>query len=83
MTTTTETKTTRFQPGRTYMMRSPCDYGCIWTVTVASRTDKTLTTVDGKRLGIRIHDGVEHVFPQGRYSMAPRLRADRLATEAR
>lgn len=64
---------TTFQPGKTYTTRSVCDHDCIISVTVASRTDKTIKTADGKSLRIFVpeYDGIERVRPWGRYSMAP------------
>ena len=74
--------TTKFQPGKTYACRSVCDHNCVWTVTVASRTAKTIKTTDGKTLRINAEltaaNGAETVFPRGRYSMAPILTADKV-----
>jgi len=68
---------TQFQVGKTYYTRSLCDHECIYRITVQGRTAKTLTTSEGKRLGIRIWNDVETVMPMGRYSMAPQIGADR------
>ena len=65
-----------FTPGTTYSTRSICDHNCIFSLTVAKRTAKTITTTDGKRLGITIYDGSEGVYPSGRYSMAAFIRAE-------
>lgn len=67
----------KFEVGKTYYCRSACNYDSIFRITVASRTEKTLTTSEGKRLGIRIRDGVESVSPEGRYSMSPTIYANR------
>lgn len=67
-------KQAQFQVGATYATRSVCDHDCIFSITVARRTAKTITTTEGKRLGIRpLSYGVAHesVMPYGRYSMAP------------
>lgn len=64
----------QFQVGATYATRSICNHDCIFSITVAHRTAKTITTTEGKRLGIRpLSYGVPHesVMPHGRYSMAP------------
>lgn len=64
-----------FQAGKTYTARSVCDYNCIFSVEVVSRTAKTLKTADGKTLRIGVYEGVEFVKPEGSYSMAPIVRA--------
>ena len=61
----------QFQPGKTYSTRSICDHDCIISITVESRTAKTIKTTAGKSLRIASYDGVEMVRPWGRYSMAP------------
>ncbi len=64
-----------FEPGKTYSTRSACDYNCIFSITVKSRTAKTLTTTKGQLLRISQFDGEETVKPQGSYSMAPIIHA--------
>jgi hypothetical protein len=64
-----------FEPGKTYSTRSICDYDCIFSITVASRTAKTLKTTKGQTLRIGQFDGEETVKPQGSYSMAPIIHA--------
>lgn len=73
----------KFEVGPTYEMRSVCDHNCVWLGTVLKRTDKFVTMyipghgdVRGK---VTVHDGVETLLPLGRYSMAPMMRADKLA----
>jgi len=66
----------QFQVNHTYSTRSVCDHDCIIRVTVTSRTEKTIKTADGKTLRVFVYDGVEHVRPWGRYSMAPIVGAD-------
>ncbi len=64
---------TTFKTGKTYYTRSICDHNCIFNVTVAKRTAKTITTSEGKRLKIHTYNDViraEHVKPHGSYSMA-------------
>ncbi len=74
---TTEIKT--FKTGKTYSTRSICDHECIFSVTIAKRTKATVTTTDGKRFGIAKNEtkwnNAETIFPHGRYSMAPAIRA--------
>lgn len=74
----------RFETGKTYTMRSVCDYDCIWTYTVIKRTACTVTLKDEhgdiktcriSKLGIEIF-GEESCNPLGNYSMAPTLRAN-------
>jgi hypothetical protein len=68
----------KFETGKTYETKSPCDHNCIISVIINSRTAKTVkTTVNGKEKNFRIgeYDGAEFIKPWGSYSMAPILRA--------
>ena len=67
-----------FEVGTTYSTRSICDYDCIISVTIASRTKCFVTTTDGKRfkVGTTYSTGSESVMPWGSYSMAPMITAD-------
>lgn len=71
---------TNFKIGKTYYCNSPCDWDCIWKFTVTARTAKQVTIADehGKAKRTKIYyeasDG-EYIYPLGRYSMAPILRA--------
>jgi hypothetical protein len=73
---------TQFEVGKTYSCRSLCDYECIWSFTVISRTGKTIVVLEDSKAeakSLRInaklseYNGAETVFPLGRYSMAPTL----------
>lgn len=73
---------TRFETGRTYVVRSVTDHTCQWRFTVSARTAHTVTIVqDGgpspRTRRVRVVAGVEQTNPFGRYSFAPILRADR------
>lgn len=75
-----------FEIGKRYMMRSICDYDCIWVYSVTARTKSTVTLSDenGKVTRCRISKwseqfGCEMVMPLGSYSMAPTLSADKVA----
>ena len=72
----------KFETGKTYSMRSIGDHNCIWTYTVTGRTAQTITITDGNetkkcRINKKVSEwsDTETVFPLGRYSMAPMLRA--------
>jgi hypothetical protein len=65
----------QFQTGKTYSTRSICDNNCVFSITVANRTAKTIKTTSGKTLRIGLYDGAEFVKPTGSYSMAPIIRA--------
>ena len=71
----------KFEVGKTYYAHSACNYDCVFTYTVISRTAQTATLEDsfGKRSRRKIHnDGAaEWILPQGSYSMAPTISADR------
>lgn len=82
--------TTKFETGKTYWTRSPCDHNCIIKMRVARRTAKTIFTCPAQssllvKPQLRVQywdngsgDQVEHVMPWGRSSMAPVLSADRV-----
>lgn len=74
----------KFEIGKTYEMRSPCNHDCTWSYTVTARTACTITLKDNdtnKTRKCRVSklysemDGREVVLPLGNYSMAPMLRA--------
>lgn len=72
----------KFEIGETYRMTSACDHNCEWVYTVIARTAATITITDGKvtkkcRINKQVSEwaGAESVYPEGRYSMAPILRA--------
>ena len=76
---------TRFEVGKEYSVRSACDHECVWVFRVIDRTAKTVTLVgvnnrEGgvKRINQQASEwaGCETVYPLGRYSMAPVLRAE-------
>lgn len=69
----------KFETGKTYKTRSVCDSDCVIEITIAKRTAKTIITTEGKRLRVAVWEGVESVKPWGSYSMAPIVRADRVA----
>lgn len=63
----------QFEVGQTYTCRSLLDHDVIIAVTVAKRTPKTITTVDGASYRIALFEGVEFVKPNGAHSMAPTI----------
>lgn len=73
----------KFETGTTYYCRSICDYNCIWKFTVTARTAKTVTITQtdgygkGKAKKAKVYEASdgEYIYPLGRYSMAPILRA--------
>lgn len=72
----------KFEIGKTYTARSACDHECVFRFTVVERSEKTIVITDGRddgacRRAVNTRDGVEFCFPQGRYSMAPIITADR------
>jgi hypothetical protein len=70
---------TQFEIGKTYATRSICDYDCIFSITIASRTEKTIKTTDGKTLRVNTkYSKFEQVKPFGTYSMATVIAADDL-----
>jgi hypothetical protein len=71
--------TKTFEAGKTYATRSICDSECVISLTVASRTAKTIKTTAGKVLRISEYAGEEYVKPWGSYSMAPAISAGKVA----
>jgi hypothetical protein len=68
----------RFEAGKTYTGRYITDSDSIHRMTVAKRTEKQITTSEGKRLKVHTDEqGDEYVYPHGRYSMAMIIRAER------
>jgi hypothetical protein len=68
----------QFDIGQTYTARSVCDHDCIFAFKVTERRGQMITLVARTgtyRRKVFISDGAEAVFPLGRYSMAPMLRA--------
>lgn len=70
----------KFQIGKKYQMRSACDSNCIWEYEVQYRTEKTVKLMDTRtyeaiKCRVKAMDDVEIVYPLGKYSMAPILRA--------
>lgn len=68
----------KFKVGKTYSMRSVCDYNCIWKFKVVRRTEKTVTLrdQDGRDTVCRVKSFLgecESCKPLGTYSMAPIL----------
>ncbi len=64
-----------FEAGKSYQTRSACDHDCIFSITIASRTAKTVKTAKGQTLRVGTFEGSEFVRPMGNYSMAPIIRA--------
>ena len=72
----------KFEIGKEYSMKSICDHNCVWTFKVINRTATTVKITDGKetktcRINAKVseYSGTESIYPLGRYSMAPILRA--------
>ena len=70
----------KFEIGKTYFTRSICDHDCIIKETIISRTDKTVKTASGKilRVSDKYTPGIEQIWPDGKYSMAPAIRANEI-----
>lgn len=79
---------TSFEIGKTYATRSLCDWDCIYRFIVTARSAKSVTiqSVGGPdrkpygettRRKLFESDGAEWVYPQGQYSMAPIIRANK------
>ena len=65
-----------FRIGRVYTARSVCDHNCVFSFRIVSRSPKSITFDNGKRVKVRVDAvGDEWAMPLGTYSMAPILRA--------
>lgn len=73
----------KFEVGKTYKCHSVCDHNCVWEYEVIARTAQMITLKDdrGEVKKCRVIKDLsnmynaEHVYPLGRYSMAPSLHA--------
>jgi len=69
----------RFEVGKTYTVTSICDHECVFSFRINRRTAKSVWITGGRvhneRRKISIWDGSEVIYPLGKYSMAPMLRA--------
>ena len=69
-----ESDVIRFEVGKTYSTRSIGDHNCIYSVTIAKRTEKTVTTTEGKVYRPRVrtnHEGqTVETISAGNYSFA-------------
>lgn len=80
-----------FETGKTYYMRSICDYDCIWRYKVIKRTKATLTIIEvdcdnkpyeNTKKVVRLLKGYykdrEVARPLGNYSMSPLLTSEKI-----
>ncbi len=73
-----ENEIKRFEVGKTYTTRSACDYDCIYSYTVLSRTAKQITLeIRGQKVrrGVTVYENEEYCRPEGNYSMCPVIHA--------
>ena len=73
---------TRFLIHNTYSTRSSCNHECVYTFKIIKRTEKNVWIIEaGEKEIIRrkiiMCEGIETIFPLGKYSMAPVLRANK------
>jgi len=71
---------TTFKAGKEYYGRFTCSSETIDTIKVIRRTAKTAWVINDrteKKMKIHNYDGVEFVYPHGRYSMAMVIKASR------
>ncbi|MGN0522576.1 MAG: hypothetical protein ACI4IQ_08085 [Eubacterium sp.] len=70
----------KFELNKKYECSSACDHNCIWKFEVVKRTANQIIISEGKKqFRCKIHndeqDNTEFVYPLGRYSMCPVLKA--------
>ena len=76
----------QFEIGKKYFCHSACQYDCVWFYIVTARTANTVTLKDDKGQEVKrriIKDlssmnNAETVYPLGKYSFCPTLRATNL-----
>lgn len=78
----------KFEVGKVYTTRSICDSDCIFKFRVVGRSSKMLTIAEihngqqaqrTRRCKVHEYEGEEIAWPDGHYSMAPIIRATRMA----
>lgn len=74
---------TRFEVGNTYTCTSACDHNTTWTYKIIARTAKTIMVesrdgIERFRIIPKLSEycGCEAVYPLGKYSLCPILRAE-------
>ena len=82
---TNTTNIMKFEVGKKYFCSSICDSNCIFEFEVVKRTEKTVTIKDfmgeTKRKKINTENGIEYIYPVGKYSMAPTLRSNKVVEQ--
>ena len=72
----------KFEIGKKYYCTSICDHNARWEYTVTKRTEKSIWIAENgvkeKRVSLKEYDNSEMVYPTGKYSMCPVLRAERV-----
>jgi hypothetical protein len=71
----------KFEIGKQYFMRFITDSNCKVFHTVTNRTEKCVWLDNGNRYTIKQYDGMEIIYPLGKYSMAPSLRAENVVEQ--
>jgi len=72
----------KFEAGKTYSYTSICDSSSITELTITKRTDKSVW-IDGSRFAVKpsYDNECEIVYPCGKYSMCPILRATKIVNK--
>jgi hypothetical protein len=68
-----------FKTNKNYQTRSICDSDCIFNFNVIGRTENFITINSNfgiKKCKINICENAEYIYPLGKYSMCPILRAE-------
>jgi hypothetical protein len=73
---------TRFLINNTYSTRSSCNNECVYSFAIIKRSEKCVWILEaGEKEIIRrkiiMYEGIETIYPLGKYSMAPILRANK------
>ena len=73
---------TRFETGIEYVTRYIGDHDLIITSKIIARTEKTVTALinnrEQKTFRIKVWNGEEQFYPEGRFSFAPIMSASRI-----
>lgn len=77
-------KMAKFETGKSYYGRSVCDHNCVWNVEILNRTEKSVRikepmtgNIVRKKIYISYDNTSEFIYPNGIYSMAVMISADK------
>jgi hypothetical protein len=74
----------KFEINKTYYCNSICDSDCKMEYTITKRSSKSVWINEKRfKINISLNDGNEFIYPEGKYSMCPILRAERVVNDVK